>query len=405
MSKKFLKVASGSDFAKEIDSGSCIEELLLPNDFKSHLHLNSRLPEDQIKMAKHSFSKALLNSKLATNHHFFMSSGSESGARLMALSSTALKNSAEAVNQRICSSKDDVWGLMLPTFHVGGFAVLLRAALSGSCVLPYLKWPNFRNDEACLFSNDLKAAGVSLMSLVPTQLFDVVVANLKAPSSLRAVFVGGGALSSELHLRARQLGWPIYASYGMTECASMVAVSERVDSLQMKPLPHVNVRESEDRLLEIQSSSLFGAECVVGDSNWSFRQGDWYRTSDMAEINGEGLKILGRASRFCKISGENVNLGDLEFRVRKSLLNQGLFLFENFVILSKPDERRGSQLLFVIEAENDEVRNDKTFLLSLDNFFKNQLAPFERPTQVCVVKKVPRSALGKIQYSELLKRC
>ena len=44
-----------------------------------------------------------------------------------------------------------------------------------------------------------------------------------APVDLRAVVVGGGRLEETAGRAARELGWPVLASYGLTEAGSQVA--------------------------------------------------------------------------------------------------------------------------------------------------------------------------------------
>ena len=62
-------------------------------------------------------------------------------------------------------------------------------------------------------------------SLVPAQVLDLVRAGLRPPPVLRAIVVGGGAISAELYRDARALGWPVLPSYGMTECCSQIATA------------------------------------------------------------------------------------------------------------------------------------------------------------------------------------
>jgi O-succinylbenzoic acid--CoA ligase len=73
------------------------------------------------------------------------------------------------------------------------------------------------------FAQRCADAGVTMSSLVPAQVFDLVTQAVRAPAGLRAVVVGGGRLESGLGAAARALGWPVLQSYGMTETASQVA--------------------------------------------------------------------------------------------------------------------------------------------------------------------------------------
>ncbi len=97
-----------------------------------------------------------------------------------------------------------------------------------------------RRWDAPAFAAWLAENQVTHTSLVPTQVHDLVAAGVQAPVSLRAIVVGGGHLDAATGRAARALGWPVLASYGMTEAASQIA-TQGLDSLktlyQPAPLP------------------------------------------------------------------------------------------------------------------------------------------------------------------------
>lgn len=180
---------------------------------------------------------------------WLLSSGTQSVGQVKAIGLTAeaLEASATAANAHLAVNRSDRWLLTLPTFHVGGLGILVRATLSGSRVYRLGKWnPNG-------FVSALKRQRISLTSLVPTQVYDLVTLKLSPPASLRAVVVGGGALAPDLYERARKLGWPLLPSYGLTEGASQVATAP-IESLAregfplMKLLPHVQMVTRDKRL-------------------------------------------------------------------------------------------------------------------------------------------------------------
>ena len=79
----------------------------------------------------------------------------------------------------------------------------------------------------------------------------------------------------------------------------------------------------------------------------------WFITGDIGYIDDDGfLFIKGRASRFSKIGGEMVPHITIEDEIRKivqfdSTESNGL------VILGKPDQKKGEQLVLVVEQEID----------------------------------------------------
>ena len=79
----------------------------------------------------------------------------------------------------------------MPTFHVAGLSILARSYLSGGACFSYGK--KWNAEDFLLF---LKEHKITLSSLVPAQVYDLVKAQIKAPSHLRAVVVGGGESQS-----------------------------------------------------------------------------------------------------------------------------------------------------------------------------------------------------------------
>ena len=151
-------------------------------------------------------------------HVLFETSGSTGTPKWIALSKDALLASASAVNAHLGVTKSSCWGLALPAHHVGGFGVAARAFAAGCAFREFGKKWNPAEFTIWLGENQ-----VTHTSLVPTQVHDLVSAELRAPESLAAIVVGGGRLDEATGQAARNLGWPVLASYGMTEAASQIA--------------------------------------------------------------------------------------------------------------------------------------------------------------------------------------
>ena len=199
--------------------------------------MDSLLPENQVLLPEHSeFTAAQIDLVLRNlgigGAVVFQTSGSTGAARLVCHSRAGLQASASAVNALLQAGASDVWLRALPLFHVGGFGIVERAKAVKSGVFELRDaWEAGRFVDACC------AHGVTLSSLVPTQVFDLVEGEFTCPQGLRAVLVGGGHLDSSLEKRARELRWPILRTYGLTEAGSQVA-TQVGDELQL--LPHLD---------------------------------------------------------------------------------------------------------------------------------------------------------------------
>ena len=140
--------------------------------------------------------------------------------KIAVLPKEAFLVSARTVNRHLKCVAEDRWLIALPLTHVAGIAVLARSFCGSFSIV---KMPGAWNPK--VFRNVLKTEKITLSALVPAQVYDVVGSGLSAPDSLRAVLVGGGALSPSLYRKARGLGWPLLPSYGLTELCSQVAVA------------------------------------------------------------------------------------------------------------------------------------------------------------------------------------
>jgi len=313
-------------------------------------------------------------------HVWLGTSGTSGNLKMVALARTALEASARAVNNHLGVTSGDVWLNPLPFFHVGGLGMRLRAELAGA--RHEAMRGGWRPED---YVQAAEQTGATLSALVPAQVHDLVAARCRAPLSLRAVVVGGGALTDALRLRALALGWPVLPSYGLTEAGSQVATARR-DQVEVEWLPvleHLEVRTGRAGVLELRGPSLFTGWLISGDGpvRWEDPKRDgWYATSDRVEVRGRELRVLGRLDDLVKIRGELVDVAALE-RSLQARVASGLVL-----VRSVPDERNGVALHVVAEsvvaAEEARTARDDVF------------PAFARPETICT-RVIVRNALGK----------
>ena len=201
--------------------------------------------------------------KALAGHVLFGTSGSSGAPKWIALSKKALRVSAAAVNRHLEVTRDSCWGLALPLRHVGGFGVAARAHEAGcGWVVFDARW------DPCVYQKWLADHQVTHTSLVPTQVHDLAAAGLRAPAALRAVVVGGGHLDVATGRAARALGWPVLASYGMTEAGSQIATQELASltaAYEPAPLPLLPVWQAQledDGRLLIAGEALFSGTLI-----------------------------------------------------------------------------------------------------------------------------------------------
>ena len=321
----------------------------------SHLLLNPRMAAAEREALERSVPDL-------PSHVFVATSGTTGSVKLVALSKDAILASAAAVNERLEARRDDVWCRVLPAFHVGGLGIHARAFLTGSRVIS-MPW------DARAFAE----TEATLASLVPAQVHDLVSAGLRPPPNLRAILVGGGAFES-LHAP----GWPVLGSYGMSECASTIAVEGEL-------LPHLEARAEADERLAFRGASLLTAYVIDGRVVDPKVDG-WFVSEDVGTVDGRKLTVRGRAGDFVKIGGESVDLGRLD-RILREIAGDAA------AIVAVADERLGHVIHLASTVEPS----------SIVEAFNARVLPFERIRNVHRVESIPRSPLGKLLRNQILR--
>ena len=330
-------------------------------------------------------------------HVLFETSGSTGTPKWIALSKDALRVSATAVNHHLAVTPVDCWGLALPLRHVGGFGVAARAHVAG-CRFEHFtpRW------NAAAFSAWLDRHQVTLTSLVPTQVHDLVTAKQRAPDCLRAIVVGGGRLDETTGRAARGLGWPVLASYGMTEAASQIA-TQPLESLhdiyQSSPIPLLPIWRAEvsgDGRLKIAGPALFSGMLVKTTGVWHYlhRDDEWFTTEDRVAIDGGWLTPLGRTDTRIKVLGELVDPADIERALSER--SGGRLPPGSVVVVPLPDERTGHALVPVFDAAADRA----TVHAVLAGYEAVAAGPWRLRPPVYLAD-FPRSALGKPLRAEI----
>jgi long-subunit acyl-CoA synthetase (AMP-forming) len=154
----------------------------------------------------------------------------------------------------------------------------------------------------------LESAAATTAITLPQLLKGLVAACRSAgsaPQRLRYLAVGGAPVSAQLVGAARENGLPVYEGYGLSECASVVAVNtpgaERMGSVG-RVLPHARVRIADDGEIEV------GGALFDGYLHDPRSPGEYWPTGDLGHLDGNGfLHITGRKRNvFITAFGRNV---------------------------------------------------------------------------------------------------
>lgn len=338
--------------------------------------------ESQLHLASEILSQL---KKYDLRHHFILFSSGTTGGDLKgyAISKEALFTNADAVNKHFNLNRQDISGLSLPTYHIGGLSVLARADLLGNKVVDARKWNPDSWHE--------KMDDVSITTVVPTQMYDLVQRKLKPSKNLRYIIVGGDLLSTGLKDEAMKLGWPVIRTFGMSEVCSQLASAANPESDELEVLPIHQVKTDENKRLLVKSEALFTLQFKMGKTfevqlaEELCDKDGFYKTSDRADIHGKTLRHLGRIGDEFKIAGHLVNFNTLRNELSSYLVKHDLYNQMEFSL--QDDPRKGKKLVLLSLQKVSEM--DLTAIAKL-------IAPV-KIDEVQEVSSFERTALGKLK--------
>jgi O-succinylbenzoic acid--CoA ligase len=295
-------------------------------------------------------------------------SGTSGAPKAAVLSRRAFLASARAAHAVLPLGPGDRWLLNLPLAHVGGLSIVTRSLLARSAVV--LPDPGPFDPER--FVAAIERGRVTFASIVPAMLHRIVAARLRAPSSLRAVLVGGAAASPELVSSARALGYPVRATYGLTEACSQVATDDVHGRL--RPLPGIEV--AVDETIRVRGPTLFDGYSSDGAIECPLRDG-WLDTGDLGALHDGVLTVLGRRDERIVTGGENVDPLEVERALEANLRARTC-------VFGLADPAFGHIVCAAIEGSKADIEGAVA-----------DLAPFKRPRRVFYVDAIPEVGPGK----------
>lgn len=361
---------------------------------ENQLLVNPKISQDE----KDFFEQLQQHFEIEFGHEGFLfvpSSGSSKGeqesTKLIVLSRAAIANSAERFNHYFHASEKDSWGLVLPTFHVAGLSVLARANLAKARVFS-ADW------QVQQMENWLEQNQIAFLSLVPTQVHDLVQKQIKANSFIKKVFVGGGVLNETLREKLIGLGWPLVETYGMTETCSMIAVKE--GKIPFKIMPGVEVFVEDDLLrVKCNSSAHSSIQKKNGKIEMTHFEAGWIRTEDRVKLEKKNedlyIQFLGRASDYVKILGEGVSLLELREKLDKVAIEFSISAQQKW-LMALPDLRQENIMALVIEKSVSAELADR-----LVQRFNQVVRGYEKIHKIVTVDQIPLSDLGKVKANQL----
>lgn len=319
-------------------------------------------------------------------------SGTTGQPKLAMLSTHALLAAAHGHWAQVPAAPSEVWLACLPLCHVSGLLVLWRAAVIGAAVLLTA------DASATATADALQRFAPTTLSVVPTQLVRLLERGV-APASLQTVLVGGASCDPRLLGQARAAGWPVRASFGMTETSAQLASATAEEPLEetgglrrVGPLlPGMAARllgSADEGEIAVAGPQLFSGYWGQAEPAFVYLDGEpWFCTGDHGRIGAAGeLWVASRRSDRLMRGGENID--PLEVEAALGRVPQVI----EVAVAGVADAQWGEQVGAWLVVADASAWTPAACAAALA-----QLAPFKRPTVWKVTSTpLPRNSLGKL---------
>ncbi|MBC8292776.1 MAG: AMP-binding protein [Proteobacteria bacterium] len=324
-------------------------------------------------------------------------SGTAGQARAVFHGWRAHETAAACSRANLGTRERDLWLANLPVHHVSGLSIFVRASIDR---VPVVAQPRF-DREATL--DAIENRGVTLASAVPTMLGRLLDLLDDRPlrGRLRALLLGGAPCPGSLLTRALRAGFPLLATWGMTETAAQAVTARPGEKTPPqscgRPLPGVSVavrapgspeaRGSGHGELLVKTPGLM-AGYLNDQGKAPIELNDhWFATGDLGRVDEQGFVYCeGRRDDLIISGGENVNPSRVEgvLREHEDVLDAAVFGLRH----TEWGRQVTARVVLKPGASLSKV--------ALTEWARERLAPFELPRTIEFSDDIPRGPSGKL---------
>ena len=297
-------------------------------------------------------------------------SGSTGVPKTLKLKKEHMINSAKATGEYFSLNENTTALSCLSTSFIAGKMMLVRAMVLG-WYLDIVE-PSSRPLEELDKLYDFSA-------MVPLQLIN----SLDKINRIKTLLVGGGVVSNKLQSKIMDLPTKIFATYGMTETITHVAIKPLNTSAGLNPesdfyqtLSNINISSNDRDCLVIDAPKI-SEQIIV--------------TNDIVEIFSDNkFKWLGRFDNIINSGGIKLIPEQIERKLNK-------IVSQRFFISGLPDEILGKKIVLIIEGVIQDQDNLKFQISNLKSIHK-----YEIPKEVYFIDRFEETKTKKIQRNKTL---
>lgn len=266
--------------------------------------------------------------------------------------------------------------LCLPTNKISGMMMVVRSIsnrMTLYCVKP----------SANPLTELPQDAPIDFAAFTPMQFAEIITNNkaFEKAQTIRKVILGGEQVNNELLHTIRALNNEVYATFGMTETISHIALKRLngnpPDSFY-KTLPGVEISTDGRNCLIIEAGGI-GQNRLI--------------TNDIVNIqDASHFEWLGRFDNVINSGGIKIHPEEIEQKLSP-------FIEMPFFVGSVPDSLTGEKLVLILETTTLSDNKIEDLQIAFE-----KLGKYERPKEILLIEKLARTENGKIKRRESIQQ-
>ncbi len=323
-------------------------------------------------------------------HFTLHTSGSTGTPKPIALTRAQMLASAELTGKTFDLQPGDTALCCLNVAYVAGTMMLVRAMTLG------LKLTLGEPSGNPLAGFDPAITHFDFLAFVPLQLQTILEQTPDKTAILnraKAILLGGAATSPALEIQLQTLTAPVFATYGMTETVSHIAIRRLngpAATDYFTALEGVELGTDERQCLNIRSASSNGEIVQTNDVV------EW---ADSKEAH-RSFRLLGRADSIINTGGVKVQPERVERIIQQVLatIGQGPRLF----VAGVPDDRLGQRLVLVAEGDETVRGAIEASRPEWTTRIRDEVGPYAVPKDSIFAPVFSETPTGKIDRNKTL---
>lgn len=253
-------------------------------------------------------------------------SGSTGRAKSIGISRSAMIRSAVATGDYLQLTKNNTALLCLPAKYIAGKMMLVRAFTLGLDL--YYTEPKIDILNGIQQNYDFCAMiPMQLQYAIDCQLLDQI-------NKIKTIIIGGAALEKKYISALQKLDTQFYATYGMTETITHIALQKlngHNKSNRFRCLNHIHIDTDNRGCLRINNNNT-GKQIITNDLAKAYSSSEFI--------------ILGRIDHIINSGGLKINPVEIESKI-------AFLIKDSFMIGYKTDDTLGQKLVLIIQTDKD----------------------------------------------------